>query len=512
MTAPAERTSGAPAMQIVLAAVLALGTATVALHDWFAVGGAWLDRPVEGWLYDAVVVAAGLTCLVRAQGAGRERLAWIAIGGAILAWGAAEVYWTLKILDDPAPPYPSPADVGYLAFYPLAALGLGLLVRARARELNWQLWMDGAIAALGTAALGAAFVFDYVADQTSGTSLQVATTLAYPLGDIAIISLTVGIIALTSWHPRRAWTLVLAGFVALAVADIAYTLQSTALAVPEGVWIDPIYLIAACCLAAGAWQFRHGEISGRVRIEGWRELVVPGVFAAVMIGLFAMQYSSTSSGLATVLTVGTMIAVIVRLAISVRENNALLQQVRTDPLTGLVNRGGMQVDLDERCGKATEEEPVAILLFDLNGFKRFNDTFGHPAGDELLTELGAGLRQAVGDDGIAYRFGGDEFCVLLTCPGDRFEQVSRRAAMALTASQKGVDVASSWGAATIPGDAASAHEAIQLADLRMYAQKESRRVSRDSKELDPRSSPQPGEAEPETAEQRSSRGSGPIGA
>ena len=135
-----------------------------------------------------------------------------------------------------------------------------------------------------------------------------------------------------------------------------------------------------------------------------------------------------------------MIAVIVRLAISVRENNRLLQQVRTDPLTGLGNRGGMQVDLEDRCGKATAEEPVAILLFDLNGFKRYNDTFGHPAGDELLTELGGALRDAVGEDGIAYRFGGDEFCVLLTCPRDRFEEVSRRAAMALTASQKGVDV------------------------------------------------------------------------
>ena len=479
MTTSAERTNGPRATRIVLAAVLALGTATVALHDWFSVGGAWLDRPAEGWLYDAVIVAAGLTCLVRAQGAGRERLAWMMIGGAIVCWGAAEVYWTVKILDDPAPPYPSSADIGYLAFYPLAALGLGLLVRARARELNWQLWMDGAIAGLGTAALGTAFIFDYVADQTSGTSLQVATTLAYPLGDIAILSVTVGVIALTSWHPGGAWILVLAGLAALAFADIAYTLQSTSLSVPERVWVDPIYLIAACCLGAGAWQFRHGEITGRVSIEGWRELVVPGVFATVMIGLFAIQYANSSSGLATALTVATMIAVIVRLAISVRENNALLQQVRTDPLTGLVNRGGMQVDLEERCDRANAEEPVAILLFDLNGFKRFNDTFGHPAGDQLLSELGGGLRSAVGDDGVAYRFGGDEFCVLLTCPRDRFEEVSRRAAMALTASRKGVDVTSSWGGATIPDDAASAHEALSLADLRMYAQKESRRDARD---------------------------------
>jgi diguanylate cyclase (GGDEF)-like protein len=143
----------------------------------------------------------------------------------------------------------------------------------------------------------------------------------------------------------------------------------------------------------------------------------------------------------------------------------------------------MQVDLEDRCEKATEQHPVAILLFDLNGFKRYNDTFGHPAGDDLLTELGAGLRTAVGEEGIAYRFGGDEFCVLLTCPRDRFEDVSRASAMALTSSQNGVDVASSWGIATIPDEASSAHEAIQLADLRMYAQKESRRVARNS--LDP---------------------------
>jgi diguanylate cyclase (GGDEF)-like protein len=204
-----------------------------------------------------------------------------------------------------------------------------------------------------------------------------------------------------------------------------------------------------------------------------------------MIGLFAMQYSNTGSGLATVLTAGTMIAVIVRLGISVRENNRLLDEVRTDPLTGLVNRGGMQVDLAARADKATAAQPVAVLLFDLNGFKRFNDTFGHPAGDELLTRLGAALRKAVGDDGIAYRFGGDEFCVMLTCRQERFDEVSRAAASALTESQRGVEVSASWGSVTIPREAPNAHEALQLADLRMYAQKESRRVSRDSAVPDP---------------------------
>ena len=357
-------------------------------------------------------------------------------------------------------------------------LGLALLVRARARELHWRLWMDGLIACLGTAALGAAFIFDVVADTTTGSTLQVATTLAYPLGDIALLSITVGIVALTSWNPRRAWSLLLLGLAALAVADISYTLQGTDVGLPEGIWVDPIYLFGACGLAAGAWQFRDGEIAKPPRVDAWRELMVPALFAAVMIGLSAMQYFGDTSALTTLLWGLTMIAVIVRLAISVRENKALLEQVRIDPLTGLVNRGGMQVDLDSHCARATSEQPVAIPLFDLNGFKRYNDTFGHPAGDELLKDLGGSLRKAVGEDGIAYRFGGDEFCLLLTCEADRFDEVVRRAAMGLTANRNKVTVASSWGMAKIPDEAGSAHEATQLADLRMYAQKESRRDAR----------------------------------
>ena len=336
------------------------------------------------------------------------------------------------------------------------------------------------IAALGTAALGAAFVFDFVADRTSGTAVQVATTLAYPLGDVVMLSLVVGVIALTRWRPGRTWSLLLAGLSALVVADVAYTLQSTGSTLPEGSWIEPIYLIAAVCLGAEAWQPRADTIQASARFDGWRELMIPALFGAVMIGLFAMQYFSHASGLSTVLWAATMIAVIVRLGMSVRENKALLEQVRTDPLTGLGNRGGMQVDLEARCELATVEEPVTLLLFDLNGFKRYNDTFGHPAGDEFLARIGHELREAVGEDGTAYRAGGDEFCVLLTCDENRVDAAKRNAAEALTSSGKGFEVAASWGAATIPEEASDPREALQLADMRMYAQKESRRLAHDS--------------------------------
>jgi diguanylate cyclase (GGDEF)-like protein len=452
------------------------GTAIVALHDWLGVGDS-VHFALSEAVYDAVVLGAGLACLLRAADYRREHSAWVLIGLAILSWGAAEVYWALFIEGNPSAPYPSPADIGYLAFYPLAYAGLAMLVRARAHEINWRLWMDGAIAALGTAALGTAFVFDFVAEKASGSTIEVLTTLAYPLGDIAMLSMVVGVVALTGWRPGRTWTLLLAGLAALVIADIAYTLQSTEGALPGGEWINPIYLIAAVCLAAAVWQPTEAAAITSPRGSARREVVVPAVFAAVMIGLFAMQYYSATGGLSTVLWAVTMTAVIVRLTMSDRENRKLLEEVRTDSLTGLGNRGRMEGDLASVCEQAEERRPAMLYLFDLNGFKRYNDTFGHPAGDTLLRRLGIALRLAVGEDGTAYRIGGDEFCLLLTCPAEHFDTAARLAAEALTAHDRGVDVSASWGAARIPDEAADPSAALQLADVRMYAQKESRRAA-----------------------------------
>ncbi len=472
----AARSPGARALRRALTILMLGGTAIVALHDWAGLGNG-LHSAVGGVLYDAVVLGAGIACLIRASDYKREHAAWVLIGLAILCWGAAEIYWTAFIENNPSAPYPSPADVGYLFFYPLAYAGLAMLVRARAHEINWRLWMDGAIAALGTAALGAAFVFDFVAEKTAGSTVEVATTLAYPLGDIGMVALVVGVVALTGWRPGRTWSLLLAGLSALVIADVAYTLQTTDATLPGGNWIDPIYLIAAVCLGAAVWQPAEAAEITSPRSSGRREIVVPAVFAAVMIGLFAMQYFSATSSLSTVLWAATMTAVIVRLAMSDRENRRLLEEVRTDPLTDLGNRGRMQVDLGAIFDRADLEHPAMLYLFDLNGFKRYNDTLGHPAGDELLARLGRNLRDAVGDDGVAYRIGGDEFCLLLSCPRERFDAVARRAAQALTASEKGVEVAAAWGAAEIPREADNQSDAMQLADVRMYAQKESRRVA-----------------------------------
>ncbi len=464
-------------LRALVGAVLFGGTALIALHNWAGILGG-TDDFVNGPLYDAVVLAAAFACLLRARRGGRERAAWLVIGLTILSQAATELCWTLLYADDPAPPYPSACDVGWLAFYPLATLGLALMVRARARSLDWRLWTDALIAALGTAALGAAFIFEFVADRATGSTLQRAVTLAYPFGDILMLGLVVGIIALSRWRPSRTWTLLLLGLVFLVFADIATTLETANSpdAYDTG-WVTPFYMLGAVAIGVEAWQPAAAPLEPSDDLDDWRELMVPGLFGLMTICLFVIQYVGKVSLLTTLLSAATMLAVVIRLAVSVVENRQLLEQVRTDPLTGLGNQGSLRVDLARRC-RGAGERPLTLLLLDLNGFKRFNDTFGHPAGDRLLSTLGARLDEALAGEGSAYRIGGDEFAVLLEGPPVRIAAATRRATEALTARGDDYLVGAAWGAVGIPSEAASPVAALQLADTRMYAQKQSRHLAR----------------------------------
>ena len=95
----------------------------------------------------------------------------------------------------------------------------------------------------------------------------------------------------------------------------------------------------------------------------------------------------------------TLLLVLVRTALVFSENQRVLAHSRhealTDPLTGLRNRRSLMADLEEELPNATLEAPVALILFDLDGFKEYNDAFGHPAGDGLLGRLGERLADAV---------------------------------------------------------------------------------------------------------------------
>ena len=148
----------------------------------------------------------------------------------------------------------------------------------------------------------------------------------------------------------------------------------------------------------------------------------------------------------------------------------------TDVLTGLGNRRKLLADLDRQVKAASAEAPVVLTMFDLNGFKNYNDAFGHLPGDALLLRLGTALADAVAEfGGRAYRPGGDEFCVI--ADADRQHALEQAACRALSEHGEGFSISTAFGSVVIPQDTGDATEALRKADSAMYAQKQSGRAT-----------------------------------
>ena len=163
------------------------------------------------------------------------------------------------------------------------------------------------------------------------------------------------------------------------------------------------------------------------------------------------------------------------------QRRELTTAAETDVLTGLSNRRRLMDDLERHIARAAND-PSVLVLFDLNGFKGYNDTFGHVAGDALLHRLGNALAAAATGSARAYRLGGDEFCVL--APAADREAVEQRAARALSEYGDGFEVTAASGAVLIPYEAAAAADALRLADQRMYASKNGGRPGADRQSTD----------------------------
>ena len=153
-----------------------------------------------------------------------------------------------------------------------------------------------------------------------------------------------------------------------------------------------------------------------------------------------------------------------------------LEQISlTDSLTGLANRRRLLADL---AAVLEERRPSLLMLLDLNGFKDYNDSYGHIVGDSLLERLGGQLRDAVGPEATAYRLGGDEFCVIAPSPGEeRRLEYELFVAAALSEVGDAFTVTSSYGSVLLPDEAEATTDALRIADQRMYAEKNGTRAS-----------------------------------
>ena len=424
------------------------------------------------WVYDGLMVLACVIAGSHAYLVAKDRAAWIVITAALGCWTLGEIWYAVFKPET----YPSMADAGYIAFYLLLYVGIVLLLRSRARSIGGTLWLDGATAALAAGALGAAVIFEIVVGATEGSTSVVVTNLAYPLGDVLLLSAVFGVFSLTAWRPGLRWLLLGLGVLSTAAADIIYLFQSAEGTYAEGTWIDILWPAAMLLVASSAWvgdRTREG-----LAVAGRPLLAVPAVCALVATGILVYDHFARVNVLAIILATAALVLVVVRLAVTFRENSRLYelthQEATTDALTGLGNRRQLLNDLTRRLGSDTVR-PTLLMLFDLDGFKSYNDAFGHPAGDALLARLGAKLATVSGPEGSAYRLGGDEFCILATVGEGEAEPLIDRACEALTERGEGFEIETSFGAIMLPDEATDPSQALQIADERLYAQKYSRR-------------------------------------
>jgi two-component system, cell cycle response regulator len=419
-------------------------------------------------IYAGLLLGAGVLCLARAAIDRGERRVWLAFGAGLTLWSFGDIWWMVFLAQMAAPPYPSVADGLWLASYAPMAYGIWLLISLRVtwRALGAAAWLDGAIAALaGSALFAATLLAGPLAAAVQGEPAIFITNLAYPIGDLLLLGCVLAALSATGWRPGRGVSLIAAGLLLRALTDFVYLDQVT-LGTYTGGLIDTAWPAASLLIAAAACI----PASKTRRDPDWRAFLAPAVFVTVALALLLFDHFDRLPSSAVILAAVAVAVAALRMVTMVRATLAATQRAAlTDPLTGMKNRRSLERDLARAFEDVDAGRRFVFAMFDLNGFKRYNDNFGHPAGDSLLTRLGARLVEAA-RPGTAYRLGGDEFCVLLPDLGNSQSWLARADA-ALVDSGEGFKVSAARGSASIPAEAADLEAVLHLADRRMYAAK-----------------------------------------
>ena len=450
---------GLRALQVAILAMVGVYTVSTLLPD------VPREPVLDPWLYSIALVSAAVLCIARPVLVERDRAAWTWLAVGVSLWTAGDLYFTAVLANLEEPPYPSFADAGYVLFYPCAYIGVVLLVRSRIRGVPAGSWLDGAVAGLAAAAVSAALAFDTIVESTGGPLATVATNLAYPVGDLLLLALVIGALALLRGGTDPTWWLLGAGFVAFSLADTAFLFQAARGTYVEGSLVDAGWLVAVAAVAFAGWQ---AERPGRIRPQGLAGATIPTLLAACALAIVLYGNWRPVGTVAVVLAGLCLLVAGIRTVLTYRESvGTSRREALTDHLTGLPNRRR----LETRLGELLEERPdasTALLLVGLDRFKQVNDSLGHGVGDELLRQVGSRLAAAAGPEALVARVEGDEFAVVSRTTAAGAEALARRLLDAVDREHvvdgAGLRVDASIGIALAPEHAADVRGLLLGAD------------------------------------------------
>jgi diguanylate cyclase len=478
LTALAGRPTGLRLAVIALTSVLLAMVAVATLHA-LGVGPSSWDQPIEdttGW---ADYIVAGLIVALRAIGVRRDRGAWTLIAIGCVLYGVGAMLWALWLEHLPNPPIPSISDVLWLSLYPLSWVALFWLARGAVRAAPHRLLLDGLVAGLGLAAIGAAIIGDAVLWPSGENLATTLTGIAYPIFDLLLAAIVIGLFVVRGGRPGRMWGLLGAGFVMLAVADFIYLVSIADGVVTHSPISTLSYMLPAALLALAAWQTQCPELS-QARDPG-SAAALSGAFVASSVVLLAAGQMTEVDTPVVVLALLTIGLGMLRAALAFRAIRGAADASRephTDDLTGLSNRRQLRGNLEQTLTAADGQgETAALLMLDLDHFRELNDTLGRQAGDEILRQLGPRLARAVRPQDTVARMGGDVFALVLAPPVD--DTVARAVAARVhrvvdepfEVLGLSLELHSSIGVALYPDHAATSAELIRRADVALYEAK-----------------------------------------
>ena len=433
--------------------------------------------------------------------------AWHRLAIAFGCWLAGDVVWFLYEVILQQTPFPSPADIAYLAFYPCAAWALLSFPSAARRRSDWMKMGLDALTVVLCAAMGIWYLVigPTVHDNPGGGSLAMALNLAYPVGDLLVVFGVVVNLMRRTTAMDAAFRVLVAGAMALVIADVTFARLSLSGTYEGGGWPDVFWAAAWFLFYVAAKAVPRARASAPVSSDGHPTMAGLGRARPRRAEqpLARLPYLAVALAYALLLVVGRRAAVypldglilgaaavtaivLVRQVHMISENGRLMSRLQNlanvDPLTGLPNRRAFFEEADllfDDSGLVNRRH--SILMVDVDYFKEVNDTFGHRAGDRVLSVVSACVKSQLRSADLVGRYGGDELVIALPdCDGEAAFAVAERiravvAATPVVIEEQVVNVTLSIGAAG--GEAGEALvPLLARADLALYDAKRAGRA------------------------------------
>jgi hypothetical protein len=181
-------------------------------------------------------------------------------------------------------PYPTFADVLWLLWYPLMAVGIFHLIRVRVPQFELHRWMDGIAVTLVVLVAGFALVVQPAAEHSREGGLATLVDFAYPVLDVLLIGAVLGVYGLLGWKPDTMWILVGLAVLTMAIADAAFAVQQ-ARGVANDNHYDFVWTLGALLIAAAAWVRSPGAADSADRVTGMRAIALALFAQALAIGI-----------------------------------------------------------------------------------------------------------------------------------------------------------------------------------------------------------------------------------